>query len=128
MHFKTKAIVAALALSITGLAQANTSDRFSISGFGTLGIAHSTEDQADVSPDIQTMSGVGASHSTTARLDSRFALQLDARLSDDLSAVVQAVSEYAVTESYSPEISLAHLKYQVNPKLALRLGRITAPL
>ena len=128
MKFNQQAIAVAVALICAANASAKDGDMFTLSGFGTVGVAHSTEDQADVTPDIQSQYGVGASHSTTARLDSRFALQLDARLSDDLSAVVQAVSEYAVTASYSPEISLAHLKYQVNPRLALRLGRITAPL
>jgi hypothetical protein len=128
MHFPTKAIVLAIALSVAATAQASGDDMFSFSGFGTLGVAHSTLEGADVTPDVQSERGVGASHSTTARLDSRFALQLDARFTDDLTAVVQAVSEYAVTESYSPQIALAHLKYRINPNLSLRLGRITAPL
>ena len=128
MKFNQQAIAVAVALICAANASAKDGDMFTLSGFGTVGVAHSTEDQADVTPDIQSQYGVGASHSTTARLDSRFALQLDATFTEDFSAVVQAVSEYAVTESYKPELSLAHLKYRFSPALTMRLGRITTPL
>lgn len=103
-------------------------DIFTFSGFGTVGVAHSTEDQADVTSDFQVEKGVGASDGTSARLDSRIALQVDARFTDDFTGVLQAVSEYAVTESYRPEVSLAHVKYRFSPAFSVRLGRITAPL
>ncbi len=129
MNRKKYLIAVAVALACAQMAHAQDgSDRFTLSGFGTLGVAHSTEDNADVHPDFQTGKGVGASHSTSANLDSRFALQLDANFTDDFTGVVQAVSEYAVTESYKPEISLAHVKYRFSPSFSARLGRITAPL
>ena len=128
MTLKIQSLVAAMALSASGIAAANDESMFSFSGFGTVGIAHSNLEGADVTPDVQSEHGVGATDSTTARLDSRVALQMDVRFNDDLSAVVQAVSEYANTESWKPEISLAHLKYRFSPQLAVRLGRITTPL
>ena len=128
MTLTVKAIAAAMALATVGVAQADDDAMFSFSGFGTLGVAHSTLEGADVTPDVQSDRGVGGSDSTSARLDSRVALQLDARFNDDFSAVIQAVSEYAITESYKPEISLAHLKYRFSPALTMRLGRLTTPL
>lgn len=121
------ALAIALACAQTALAQ-DGQDRFTLSGFGTLGVAHSTEDLADVVSDFQSDKGVGASDGTSARLDSSFALQLNANFTDDFTGVVQAVSEYAVTDSYKPEISLAHVKYRFSPAFSARLGRITAPL
>ena len=103
-------------------------DRFKLSGFGTLGVAHSSEDKADVTSDFQTDVGVGASDSVSGRLDSRVGVQLNANFTDDFSGVVQAVSEHAVTKSYRPEITLAHVKYRFSSSFSARLGRISAPL
>jgi len=128
MNSKKHLIALAIALACAQSAQADDGGMFTFSGFGTLGVAHSTEDKADVVPDFQSERGVGASDSTSARLDSRIALQVNANFTDDFTGVVQAVSEYAVTESYKPEISLAHVKYRFSPALSVRLGRITAPL
>lgn len=130
MHQKKQwiALAISLALSQAAWAQDGGDDRFKLSGFGTLGVTHSTEDKADVTPDFQTSRGVGASSATSAKLDSRLGVQFSAQFTDDFSGVVQAVSEYAVTESYKPELTLAHLKYRFSSAFTARLGRITAPL
>lgn len=130
MNRKKQWITLAITLGLvqTAWAQDEGGDRFKLSGFGTLGITHSSEGLADVTPDFQTSHGVGASSSTSAKLDSRLAVQFNAQFTDNFSGVVQAVSEYAVTESYKPEISLAHVKYRFSSAFTARLGRITAPL
>lgn len=129
MHHKARWIVIALGLSLTQAAWAQDEDsRVKFSGFGTVGFAHSSEDKADIAPDFQTSHGVGASNATSARLDSRLGAQLDFQFTDKFSGVLQAVSEYAVTESYSPQITMAHVKYRFSPKFTARLGRINAPL
>jgi hypothetical protein len=129
MHQKKQWIALAISLALAQTAWAQDGDdRFKFSGFGTVGVAHSSEDKADVTPDFQTDRGVGASSGTSAKLDSRIGVQFNAQFTDNFSGVVQAVSEYAVTESYKPEISLAHVKYRFSSKFSARLGRITAPL
>ena len=52
MHQKKQwiALAISLALSQAAWAQDGGDDRFKLSGFGTLGVTHSTEDQADVTP------------------------------------------------------------------------------
>nr|WP_256646587.1 hypothetical protein [Thermomonas paludicola] len=130
MHQKKQwiALAISLALSQAAWGQDGGEDRFKLSGFGTVGVAHSSEDKADVTPDFQTDRGVGATSATSGRLDSRIGVQLNANFTDKFSGVLQAVSEYAVTKSYSPTISLAHVKYRFSPAFSARLGRITAPL
>lgn len=129
MTSKTRLIAAmAVALASAHTAQAQNADRFTLSGFGTLGVVHSTEDQADFRGDFQIDRGAGASQRTSMKPDSRVGVQLDARFTDDFSGVVQVVSEHAITGSYTPEVSLAHVRYRVSPDLTARLGRITAPL
>jgi len=128
MYPTRKLIVGALALALSPCAWSQDDSMFSFSGFGTAGVAHSTEDQADFTSDFQASKGVGASHSTSFNPDSRLALQVDARFSDDFSAVVQVASEYAVDDSFKPLVTLAHVKYRFSPAFAVRAGRINAPL
>ena len=79
-----------------------------------------SEDKADVTPDFQIDRGVGASDAVSGRLDSRIGVQLNAGFSDNFSGVVQAVSEYAVTKSYRPEFTLAHVKYRFSSAFSAR--------
>lgn len=119
----------ALAIGLAGMPAAQAADDiFTVSGFGTGGLAHSSERHADVPADFQTDKGVGASHATSGLLDSRLAVQVNANFTDDFTGVFQAVSEYAVTASYRPEVALAHVKYRFSPAFSARLGRISAPL
>ncbi|AGH79226.1 hypothetical protein XAC29_19125 [Xanthomonas axonopodis Xac29-1] len=64
MKLTVKLLSGAIALAFSTCAFAQEDSMFTFSGFGTLGIVHSTEDQADFTPDIQTEEGAGASHST----------------------------------------------------------------
>lgn len=129
MQQKKQWIALAIGLALAhGASAQDGDDRFKLSGFGTLGIAHSSEDKADVTSDFQTDRGVGASGATSGRLDSRVGVQFNANFSENFSGVVQAVSEYAVTKSYRPELTLAHVKYRFSSAFSARLGRISAPL
>lgn len=127
MNHKLNLVALAVSLAISPAAYA-ADDIFTFSGFGTVGLAHATEDGADVPADFQSDKGVGASNNTSGQLDSRLAFQVNANFSDDFTAVFQAVSEYAVTGSYRPEVSMAHVRYRFAPDFAVRLGRINAPL
>lgn len=129
MQPKKQWIALAIGLALAqGVQAQDGDDRFKLSGFGTLGVAHSSEDKADVTSDFQTDVGVGASDSVSGRLDSRVGVQFNANFTDNFSGVVQAVSEYAVTKSYRPELTLAHVKYRFSSAFSARLGRISAPL
>ena len=129
MQQKKQWIALAIGLALAQGAQAQDGDdRFKLSGFGTLGVAHSSEDKADVTSDFQTDHGVGASGATSGRLDSRVGVQFNANFTENFTGVVQAVSEYAVTKSYRPELTLAHVKYRFSSAFSARLGRISAPL
>ncbi|NHF66072.1 hypothetical protein [Xanthomonas hortorum] len=128
MKLTVKLLSGAIALVSSTCAYAQQDAMFSFSGFGTLGVVHSTEDQADFTPDIQTEEGAGASHSTSARPDSRIAGQVNANFTEKFTGVLQVTSEYAERGDYDPKVTLAHVKYQFGPQFAARLGRITAPL
>lgn len=129
MRFKYKMLCIAIAAMGVNVAHAEDTGgkMFTFSGFGTLGLAHSSEKNADYIRIVDTPKGVGHSSAVSGSTDSRLGIQLDAHLSDRLSGVIQGVSEYRPDGSYSPQVELAHVKFQVTPALDLRVGRIAMP-
>lgn len=99
----------------------------SVSGFGTFGLVHSTEDKADFIPLIGPTRGVGYTNNTAAYTDSRAALQVNAKFNDRFSAVAQFVSENGEDNSYEPRLVTANVKYQATPGLDITVGRFVAP-
>lgn len=127
MSVRTTSLSLALLLALPLTAAAQDADSmFSFSGFGTVGVVHSSEDQADFATDFQP-DGAGYSDSWSANPDSRLGFQVDARFTERFSAVVQLMSEYDYEGSHEPELTLAHLRYDFTPALSLRLGRLAPP-
>jgi hypothetical protein len=120
----------ALVLGLGGGAGALASDAgpsWSFSGFGTLGVVHSSEKNADFTSSVLKRHGAGRTHSWSPNVDSRLGAQLD--LSQGRwSAVLQVISEQRLDGSYRPELEWANVKYQLTPDLALRAGRIALPM
>ena len=100
---------------------------FTFNAFGTLGVVHSSDSQADFSSSTTKPSGAGYSHSWSADVDSRIGAQLTAKVTSRLSAVLQIVSEQNYANSYRPEVEWANIKYQLTPDFDIRLGRIELP-
>jgi hypothetical protein len=98
---------------------------FTVSGFGTAGMVHSSEHRADYtnSPWYKPV-GAGYNQNWSPDVDSRFGMQLDARFTEQFSAVVQAISQLRYDNTYKPTIEWANLKYQFTPDFDIRLGRI----
>jgi len=100
----------------------------SVSGFGTVGLVHSSETHADFTSSVLKSSGAGATRRWSADVDSRLGLQLDLALDKRWSAVLQLVSEQGLDNSYRPRVEWANVKFQATPELALRLGRVALPM
>lgn len=97
-------------------------------GFGTVGLAHSTEEKANfLAHDLQG-SGAGRGRAWSPDVDSRLGVQLDAELTPKLSAVLQVVAEQRYDTSYKPRVEWANLKYEVTPEFSIRAGRIVLPI
>jgi len=101
---------------------------WTLSGFGTIGAAHSSERNADYTASVMRANGAGATRHWSANVDSRLGAQLDLRFTKGWSAVLQVVSEQGLDNSYRPRIEWANVKYQATPDLALRFGRIALPM
>jgi hypothetical protein len=101
---------------------------FVFNAFGTLGVVHSSDSQADFSGSTSKPSGAGYSRSWSADVDSRFGAQLTANITSQLSAVLQLISEQNYANSFQPEVEWANIKYQLTPDFDVRIGRIELPL
>lgn len=104
------------------------SPSFKLSGYGTLGAVHSSDDKADYVIDQFKPDGPGASHAWSGDVDSRLGAQLDASFGHQLSAVVQVIAQQRYDNSYQPTVEWANVKWQVTPDAALRAGRIVLPV
>jgi len=101
--------------------------QFSFSGFGTLGVVHSSEDQADFSSSILKPDGAGYSHAWSKDADSLIAGQVTANFTSQLSAVLQVIVEQNYDNSYQPHVEWANIKYQLTPDFSVRAGRTLLP-
>jgi hypothetical protein len=96
---------------------------FSFSAFGTFGLVHSSETQADFTSSRFKPNGAGYTHPWSSDVDSRIGAQVTANLTSQLSAVLQVISEQNYDNTYRPHVEWANLKYEVTPDLSVRAGR-----
>ncbi|MES2369915.1 MAG: hypothetical protein V4554_10580 [Pseudomonadota bacterium] len=100
---------------------------FSFSGFGTVGVAHSSEDKADFTSTIFKPNGAGHTRDWSADVDSLIGAQVTANFTPQLSAVLQVISEQNYDNSYWPHVEWANIKYQFTPDFSVRVGRTVLP-
>jgi hypothetical protein len=100
---------------------------FSYSGFGTVGVVHSSEDKADFTSSIFNPNGAGYSRAWSADVDSLLAGQVTATFTPQLSAVLQMMSEQNYDNTYRPHMEWGNVKYQFTPDLFVRAGRVVMP-
>jgi hypothetical protein len=100
---------------------------FSFSGFGTLGVVHSSENQADFAASVFQANGAGYSRAWSPDVDSRVGAQVTATVSSKLSAVLQIVAEQDFDGSYRPRVEWANLEYRFTSDLSIHLGRSVLP-
>jgi hypothetical protein len=125
---KTPVVVVAALLATQGAHAADHgSFDYSFNAFGTAGVVHSSDDQADFTTNFKQPAGAGFTHAWSVTTDSKVGAQLTGTFMDRLSAVVQVVSQYQSDGTYKPDLEWANLKYQVTPDADIRAGRIALP-
>jgi opacity protein-like surface antigen len=102
--------------------------KVSFSAFGTLGVVHSSEGEADYTLNAFKPGGAGFRHDWSGAIDSLAGVQLTARPTSKLSAVLQVVSEQNYDGAYWPHVEWASVKYQFTPDFSLRVGRTVLPV
>lgn len=96
-----------------------------LSGFGTLGLARSSSPDAEFVRDLSQTSGL-RSGNWSGITDSILGLQLNWQMRPDVELVGQVVSKMDYEHSFKPELMWAFAKWEPDPRMAFRLGRIGA--
>lgn len=100
---------------------------FSFSGFGTLGLVHSSEPYADFVGNSLQPNGAGFSREWSADVDSRLGVQVTGNFTKHISVVLQVVAEQRYDGTYNPHVEWLNVKYQFTPDFFVRVGRIALP-
>lgn len=104
------------------------SDWVRFSGFGTVGVVHSSDDEADYRSNIEQSTGVGKSNNYDSGVDTIFGAQMDMQLHSKVSATAQLVSRRMSSyDSTRPYFEWANIKYQPTEQTYLRVGRMVNP-
>lgn len=117
-----------LICACVGMAHAETdgdAGTFSLRGFGTVGLARSSADRAAFVRDLSQPVGIKGGQ-WSGRIDSIFGVQANWRATPELELVGQAVSRLHYDRSHTPEVMWAFAKWDPDPRLSLRAGRIGA--
>ena len=122
-------LASTMAIGAAGLADASETTepeaagpRFTLNGFGTLGLARSDDDDIQFVRDLSQPYGL--TREWSAKIDSMLGLQGSYQFSDRLEGVLQVISRYRYDGSYRPEVSWGFLRYDPSPTLSLRAGRL----
>lgn len=100
---------------------------WSINGFGTLGVVHSSEDQADFTVGLLADEGAGYSDTWSAKVDSKVGVQLTSNFASKFKGVLQVISEQNHDGSFDPQIEWANVSYELTPEITVRIGRTVLP-
>src|ERR1700691_1827451 len=125
-------VMALMSISISAVAadavDSGTSPSiFSFSGFGTVGEVHSSQDSADFANSVFQPNGAGYTRSWSPEVDSLIGGQISARITPQLSAVLQVIAEQNYDGTFRPHVEWANIKYQITPDLSVRIGRVELP-
>jgi len=118
-------ISAILTLSSFGLTvqAVEINDHLSLSGFGTVGFAHTNTNQAEFRPTVFPSQGADNS-GLDFGVDSKLGLQANARLNAQFSSAVQVLVQRGKENKELPRISMAFAQWQPTSTLAVRVGRL----
>lgn len=99
--------------------------KFQLSGFGTVGVV--TTDNDDVTFNVLGQ-GRGARQDPTFDVDTKAAVQGVYKFTPTLSATAQVMSQLNAEGGYDPSLDWGFARWQATPAVAVRVGRMAAPL
>jgi hypothetical protein len=100
---------------------------FSLAGFGSLGLLHSSQKTGDYVLESYLPSGAGRSNEWDTRNYSKLAAQLNASFSPQISGQLQVITAFESDGTYQPEIEWLNLKYSFSQDAYVRVGRVGWP-
>ncbi len=128
MKSRLTAFLLMLAAAPLAHAERSIEDYVRFSGFGTVAISNSDDNDADYRSNIEQSTGVGRSNNPDSGLDTVFGAQVDIQAAPQLTATAQIISRrLSDYDSTRPYFEWANLKYDFNEQTYLRAGRFVAP-
>lgn len=127
---KARVLLLILTFGMSNVSWAGTGleDYVRFSGFGTVGVSYSDEQDGDYRSNIEQSTGVGRSDNPDSGLDTIFGTQIDVELMPNLTATTQIISRrLSDYNSSRPYFEWANIKYDVNEQIYVRAGRFVAP-
>lgn len=122
------AVFSAITLITTpATAQERSTPRLSLDAFGTVGLAYSSEDEADFGWNPFQPEGPGHTESISHGLDSRLGGQATFDVTSKLTTIVQVILERNHEGDYAPRLEWANVGYALTPALTVRAGRLVIP-
>lgn len=121
----TKTLLLASVCIGTASAETGGDEPFSLRGFGTIGLARSSSDHAEFVRDLSQPVGIKGGQ-WSGRIDSILGLQANWQAAPEVELVSQVVSRLHYDRSHNPEVMWAFAKWEPDPRLSLRAGRIGA--
>ncbi|MGE5451663.1 MAG: hypothetical protein ACM3VZ_07445 [Acidobacteriota bacterium] len=118
------AVAAFIACASAHAGYSSPDGMFSLSGFGTLGYAKSSTDDALYNYRGQ---GGGAGKDGSLGTDSKVGIQGTYKVTPTLQGTAQVMSKLTPDGDYAPGIEWAFAKWQAMPALSFRAGRMGAP-
>ncbi|MBL8472403.1 MAG: hypothetical protein KF778_17405 [Rhodocyclaceae bacterium] len=122
MKLRALRFITAALLPLSPALCAATDSPVSISGFGTAGVSCFSSSTADYAFNVLPW-GPGRSKGCDAGLDSNLGVQMDVKLSPALELGLQAVSERRPDRSFTPDPTVAQLRWHPDEAWTVRLGR-----
>ena len=123
-----KTRLAALAFALAANAAWAQAPTWSFSGYGTVGVARSDNDQADYLVDAFKPSGPGHSRDLDLKADSRIAGQVTAGFTPAITGVVQVIVQQRYDDTWRPTVEWANIKWQATEDFSIRAGRVVLPV
>jgi hypothetical protein len=128
MKLRTPHLMCVLMLSM-GLSQTASaqfkSDALRISGFGTIGIATSAD--SNYAFRSNTQQSVGTHRTWDMGVDSKFGLQANYALTDQISLVTQAVAKRKTEQDIEASVNWLYVRYSPNDSWSVLAGKMQSP-
>lgn len=123
MHCNLRLLSTVVTLSLIGHVEA--SEHFRVSGFGNVNLIKSGTENLGY---IYDLSKKSIFDEWDLKTGSAFGLQLNAKINDSFSIVLQGVFQDKIENDLNKSVTWAFVRYNANPHLSFRAGRIATPI
>ena len=128
MNRNLLSLAIASALAMPAAQAIDLGNGVSVKGFGTVGMVHSSNNDADYVVNMFQPRGAGRSDEASYKVDTKAAVQLDWLASDSVSFTGQLMSKQSYDRTWTPDVALAFVKFKITPDLDVRAGRLRPPI